>query len=75
MVMSLWPRFWPTLYVYFCGWIRPICGYNFDFALLKELAFNRKRTEARFVFQLTNNVARGTNFAIKAVLNTRPALT
>jgi len=41
--------FWPTLYVYYCGWIKPICGYNFGFAVLKELAFNRKRTEARFV--------------------------
>jgi len=47
MVTSLWPRFWPTLYVYYCGWIRPICGYNFDFGVLKELAFNRKRTDAR----------------------------
>ena len=49
VVMSLWPRFWPTLYVYYCGWIMPICGYNFDFAVLKKLAFTRKRTEARFL--------------------------
>jgi len=49
MVMGLWPRFGsPSMFTTVVG-LGLFADIIFDFALLKELAFNRKRTEARFV--------------------------